>query len=145
MRATNAKNEVAAQLAYDEGYRARLATQKKENEVLHKRTLEYKSDQHARQREFEARAKQSALSRKPFEAKINETARAEAAQHKARQTAAAHKQKHRDLLPDYGMEDSPGAAETDDRSERGEAEGGLFGDDQGGDDIDAKLREEELA
>jgi hypothetical protein len=42
---------------------------------------------------------------------------------------------------EYGMEESPGAAEMDDFS-NGE---GMLGDDMGGDDIDAKMRQEELS
>jgi hypothetical protein len=42
VRATNAKNSVIDKITYDRGYAERLVTQKKENEVLHKKTLEYK-------------------------------------------------------------------------------------------------------
>ena len=46
VRADNAKSSVVEKLAYDRGYADRLNTRKKENEVLHKNTLEYKSQQH---------------------------------------------------------------------------------------------------
>ena len=41
--ADNAKATVVSKLEYDKGYADRLNTRKKENEVLHKNTLEYKS------------------------------------------------------------------------------------------------------
>lgn len=40
-------------LKYDRGYQDRLNTRKRENEVLHKGTLEYKSDMHGKQKNFE--------------------------------------------------------------------------------------------
>ena len=111
MRATNAKNEVTAKLTYDGGYKERLTNQKKENEVLHKRTLEYKSEMHGRQREFEHKVMENTRKRKPFDAKINEKVKQDATQFKLRQTAAAQRM----AAYDYdGMEDSPGAAEMDD-------------------------------
>jgi len=42
VRATNAKNEVLEKIYYDRVYAERLVSQKKENYVLHKKTLEYK-------------------------------------------------------------------------------------------------------
>lgn len=54
MRATNAKNSVLEKITYDRGYSERLAQQKKDNEVLHKVTLEYKKNMHEKQRGFEA-------------------------------------------------------------------------------------------
>jgi len=53
VRAENAKNEVIEQIKYKQGYADRLVTQRKENEVLHKKTLEYKQGMHEKQREFE--------------------------------------------------------------------------------------------
>ena len=53
VRATNAKNEVTQKITYDRGFADRLLTQKKENEVLHKKTLEYKQNMHEKQRNFE--------------------------------------------------------------------------------------------
>lgn len=41
--ASNAKAEVSNKLTYDHEYSSRLNKRKKENEVLHKTTLEYKS------------------------------------------------------------------------------------------------------
>lgn len=46
VRANNAKTDVLEKLKYDKGYGERLATRKKENEVLHKNTLEYKTTMH---------------------------------------------------------------------------------------------------
>lgn len=44
----------------------------KENEVLHKKTLEYRSEMHTKQRDFEQNLKDSIAYNKPFNAKINE-------------------------------------------------------------------------
>lgn len=46
VRANNAKTDVLEKLKYDKGFGERLATRKKENEVLHKNTLEYKTTMH---------------------------------------------------------------------------------------------------
>ena len=51
--ATNARNTVLEKLEYDKQVEETLKTKRKENEVLHKQTLEYKGDQHEREREFE--------------------------------------------------------------------------------------------
>ena len=59
-------------IAYDRGYADRLVTQKKDNEVLHKKTLEYRQGMHEKQRIFEADLKETTLKRNPFKAKINE-------------------------------------------------------------------------
>ena len=40
-------------LEYDRGYSERLETQKRENEVIHKGVLEYKTEMHERQARFE--------------------------------------------------------------------------------------------
>ena len=52
VRSDNAKASVLEKLSYDKSYQDRLQTRKKENEVLHKNTLEYKSQMHAKQQEF---------------------------------------------------------------------------------------------
>ena len=52
VRATNFKNEVVSKLEYDKGYQERLGTRKKENEQLHKKTLEYKSNMHEKTKQF---------------------------------------------------------------------------------------------
>ena len=49
VRAENAKTSVLEKLEYDRGYTDRLNTRKRENEVLHKNTLEYKASQHEKQ------------------------------------------------------------------------------------------------
>ena len=46
VQAANAKSEVIEKITYDRGYQERLTVRKKENEVLHKKTLEYKSNMH---------------------------------------------------------------------------------------------------
>ena len=89
VRATNAKNEVNAKLVYDKGFSERLGTQKKENEVLHKRTLEYKSEMNLKQKEHEHKLKENTVKRHPFNAKINEKSLADANLYKAKQNAAA--------------------------------------------------------
>lgn len=48
-RAATAKKEVVDKLVYDKGYQERLENRKKENEHLHKKTLEYKSNMHQKQ------------------------------------------------------------------------------------------------
>lgn len=50
VRAENAKTSVLEKLEYDRGYTQRLDTRKRENEVLHKNTLEYKASQHEKQK-----------------------------------------------------------------------------------------------
>ena len=59
-------------LAYDQQYKDRLQTRKKENEVLHKNTLEYKSQMHAKQMEFKQQLSVNQKKRNPFIAKVNE-------------------------------------------------------------------------
>jgi hypothetical protein len=59
-------------LEYDKGYAERLETQKRENEVIHKGVLEYKTEMHEMQTRFEDQAKVNKLKRNPFNAKINE-------------------------------------------------------------------------
>lgn len=49
VRASNARSSVMDKLNYDKGYADRLNTRKRENEVLHKNTLEYKSQMHTKQ------------------------------------------------------------------------------------------------
>jgi hypothetical protein len=53
VRADNARTSVMDKLNYDKGYKDRLNTRKRENEVLHKGTLEYKSEMHMKQKNFE--------------------------------------------------------------------------------------------
>ena len=49
VRADYGKTTVMNKLEYDKGYTDRLNTRKRENEVLHKNTLEYKAAQHEKQ------------------------------------------------------------------------------------------------
>jgi len=58
VRATNAKNDVMGKITYDRGFADRLNTQKKDNEVLHKKTLEYKQNMHEKQRNQEGNLKE---------------------------------------------------------------------------------------
>lgn len=124
MRATNFKNEVVSKLEYDKGYQERLGTRKKENEQLHKKTLEYKSNMHEKTKQFKEQLKEHELKRKPFNAKINEQSLANATAYK-----------NRNNTNDYIFhEDSPGAAHMDSTLDfLGEAESMQHG-------IDAKMR-----
>lgn len=58
VRATNAKNDVYDKINYDRDFAERLLVQKKENEVLHKKTLEYKQNMHEKQKHFEENLKE---------------------------------------------------------------------------------------
>lgn len=66
VRAKNARDTVMQKLEYDKGFQERLQTQKRENEVIHKGVLEYKSDMHDRQAEFEGEARITKQKRNPF-------------------------------------------------------------------------------
>ena len=46
IRATNARTIVEKKLETDKNYHEKLTNVKKENEVLHKKTLQYKTDMH---------------------------------------------------------------------------------------------------
>lgn len=87
VRADNAKSSVVGKLEYDRGYADRLNTRKKENEVLHKNTLEYKSQQHQKQQDQEAALKEKERKRQPFNAKINEQSLAKATLFRQKQEA----------------------------------------------------------
>lgn len=105
-------------LVYDKGYAERLATRKKENEVLHKNTLEYKTDMHEKQAEFERDLAANTRKRNPFIAKVNEKSLAK---------AHAYKQKREMQLAMYDEEYGE------------EVHGGGLMDDAGVDDLQAKL------
>ena len=98
VRALNARETVVEKLEYDRGYQERLTTQKRENEVIHKGVLEYKSDMHERQSRFEAEAKQTKLKRNPFNAKINEQSLANAT--KVRDRKEGRIEEEMDMLAD---------------------------------------------
>ena len=85
VRADNAKSTVMKKLEYDAGYTDRLNTRKKENEVLHKNTLEYKSQQHQKQQDHEMKLKEKEKKRQPFNAKINEQSLAKATMYRQKQ------------------------------------------------------------
>ena len=78
VRATNAKNDVYDKINYDRDFADRLLVQKKENEVLHKKTLEYKQNMHEKQKHFEENLKEIGIKRNPFNAKINQMSLANA-------------------------------------------------------------------
>lgn len=102
MRAEYSKQGVLEKITYDRGYQDRLSVRKKDNEVLHKKTLEYKSNMHAKQKDFEQELREKTLKRNPFNAKINEMS-----------LAGAEKKKRRNNLGDsteFIIDGSPGAA-----------------------------------
>ena len=78
VRADNSKTSVLQKLEYDRGYTDRLNTRKRENEVLHKNTLEYKASQHEKQQVSEDALKDAQRKRNPFVAKVNEQSLAKA-------------------------------------------------------------------
>lgn len=87
VRAENAKTSVLEKLEYDRGYTNRLDTRKRENEVLHKNTLEYKASQHEKQQFAATGLKEAQKKRNPFVAKVNEQSLAKATQFRAKQNA----------------------------------------------------------
>jgi hypothetical protein len=71
VRANYARSSVMDKVSRDRQYSTELQTRKKENEVLHKKTLAYKQEMHEKQREFEATVHDAQNKRHPFNAKIN--------------------------------------------------------------------------
>lgn len=84
IRANNAKASVMTKLEQDKKYMEHLQSKKKENEKIHKDVLEYKTEIHERQREFETQQKINNLKRNPFNAKINQQSMANATKAKER-------------------------------------------------------------
>jgi len=103
INAENSKQGVLAKLKYDQQYKDRLNTRKKENEVLHKNTLQYKSEMHAKQQEFEQTLAQNQKKRKPFDAKINEKSLANATAYRQKQKQAYG---NPDETLDFGLNDN---------------------------------------
>ena len=85
IRADNAKASVMSKLVSDKDYADRLMTRKKENEVLHKNTLQYKAQQHEKQLQFKMDLKDKEKKRQPFVAKINEQSLVKATVYKQKQ------------------------------------------------------------
>jgi len=85
--AENAKQSVLEKLEYDSGYADRLNTRKRENEVLHKNTLEYKASQHEKQQVAERALREADRKRNPFVAKVNEQSLAKATLYRQKQQA----------------------------------------------------------
>ena len=121
MRANNAKADVMKKLKYDKGFEQRMNTRKKENEVLHKNTLEYKTEMHEKIAEFERNLAADTRKRNPFIAKVNEQSLAQAHAYKHR------KEIEQAMHDDYGDEFAAGM--------------GLM-EETGMDDIQAKLEME---
>lgn len=90
MQAENAKQSVLSKLEYDRGYTDRLNTRKRENEVLHKNTLEYKATMHEKQQHAENGLKEAQKKRNPFVAKVNEQSLAKATIFRQKQAAKQH-------------------------------------------------------
>lgn len=84
IRANNAKTQVLDKLDIDKTYNDKLQSQKRENEKIHKGVLEYKSEMHERQKEFEQQQKVNTLKRNPFNAKITQMSLTNAAKAKER-------------------------------------------------------------
>lgn len=77
-----------SKITYDRDFADRLNTQKKDNEVLHKKTLEYKQNMHEKQRNQEENLKEGQAKRLPFNAKINHMSITNAQNMKTRMYAA---------------------------------------------------------
>lgn len=136
VRATNAKNSVIDKITYDRGYAERLVTQKKENEVLHKKTLEYKQGMHSKQKEFEENLREIEQKRKPFNAKINEMSMANATAQKQKRMGGGQG----DNTMEYLIEEQEGAYDFE--SHHSGFDMGM--DDQQQDDIEAKMAQEAM-
>ena len=96
--ATNAKNQVLNKLSKDRAFDDKLATQKKENEIIHKGVLEYKTEMHEKQKEQENKLKVDKDKRNPFNAKINQQSLANA-------TKLREKKQRQQMDPDFFYED----------------------------------------
>ena len=117
-------------LEYDKGYSERLENQKRENEIIHKGVLEYKTEMHEKQRVYEAKIKVNKDKRNPFERKINEQSLANATKLKEKKAAKA-------ADGNYDFYNQNMRMSNDDRA-------GMFDDDMGGAgmDIEDKLNAE---
>lgn len=120
MRADNAKTSVLNKLEYDQGYTNRLNTRKRENEVLHKNTLEYKASQHEKQQAAEANLKEAQKKSNPFVAKVNEQSLAKA-------TAFRQKQAQKQRLAAIGTSSLEFAALQQEEEMEGEEHQQDFG------------------
>lgn len=96
--------------------------------MIHKGVLEYKTEMHERQQDFEREAKQNKLKRNPFNAKINEQSLQNATKAKEKRMAGAVDTFGRGTGGDFGMSNMGG--------------GGLMEEEFGGDDIADKLNME---
>lgn len=145
VRAENAKASVLEKLEYDHGFTDRLNTRKRENEVLHKNTLEYKASQHEKQQVQEQALKEAQRKRQPFNAKVNEHSLAKATAY--RQKLQAQKRAN------TGMESLEFEALAEEEFEEGaEGLGGMdvgesgldmLGDDNGAvDDLEQHIEQE---
>lgn len=137
VRAENAKTSVLEKLNYDRDYTDRLNTRKRENEVLHKNTLEYKASQHEKQKLAEQTLVEAQKKRNPFVAKVNEQslAKATAYRHKQQAKAQAMGSLEFTALQDDDMLN----AHDFDAMDMGGSAMDLLGMDEGMDEIDAKL------
>lgn len=140
VRADNARSSVLEKLNYDKGYKDRLNTRKRENEVLHKNTLEYKSEMHAKQQAFETDLKMGTKKRQPFNAKINEQEMNNATKYrKKREMETRYMNTQEEDI--YGMH----AIEDDEYGEEqmeGNTTMDLLGGDEGRDYIEDKMMQE---
>ena len=137
VRAENAKTSVLEKLNYDRDYTDRLNTRKRENEVLHKNTLEYKASQHEKQKMAEQTLVEAQKKRNPFVAKVNEQslAKATAYRHKQQAKAQAMGSLEFTALQDDDMLN----AHDFDAMDMGGSAMDLLGMDEGMDEIEAKM------
>lgn len=114
VRALNARTTVMEKLEYDKGYSERLETQKRENEIIHKGVLEYKTEMHEKQRVFEAKSKVNKDKRNPFERKINEQSLANATKVREKKAAKAADGNYDFYNQDMGMSNNDRVGMLDD-------------------------------
>ena len=113
--ATNAKTQVLEKLSKDKAFDEKLQSQKKENEVIHKGVLEYKTTMHERPKESEMKLRMDKDKRNPFNAKINQESLAQAT--KLKEKKMRQKQQQYDqtntMNPDFFYDDVAGGAGMD--------------------------------
>ena len=109
--ATNAKTQVLAKLEKDKAFDEKLQSQKKENEVIHKGVLEYKTTMHERQKESEMKLRMDKDKRNPFNAKINQESLANATKLKEKKIRQQQQYNQTNTMnPDFFYDDVAGAA-----------------------------------
>ena len=72
IRAKNNRDEVVEHVRKTQSYREQVETKKRENEILHKGDLAYKTQMYQKQRKFEDGLADTQAKRRPFNQKIND-------------------------------------------------------------------------